>query len=411
MLYDWANSAFATTVLAGFFPVFFKTWWAGSMPAARSTALLGTAASASVVLVVAAALLLGALSDVTGTRKRLLLAFCVLGASATAAMALVPRGGALIALVLYVVGTVGYAGGNVFYDALLPLVAPPGRLDSVSARGFALGYAGGGVLLAAQVGIVAFPRAVGLPDEAAAVRLSFVATGLWWVLFAIPLALLVREPRPARSVSPLAEIRASLGRLASTLRSILSYRDLLVFLLAFWCYMDGVGTIVRMATAYGADLGLGTRHLMGALLMVQFIGLPATWIHGLLAARMGRRPVILAGIAAYAAVVVLAYTMSSPLHFFVLAGVVGLFQGGIQAISRSLYASMAPPGRSAEFFGFYTMSERFSAFLGPLVVGWTAGLSSSPRLGILALVPLFVIGASLLLIVDPRRGGARAAMD
>jgi UMF1 family MFS transporter len=395
-------------VLAGFFPIFFKGYWASAMEGARSTALLGTAASASVLLVLVVAVCLGPLADATGRRKSLLLCFCLLGSAATCALALVPEGGATLALVLYVAGTLGFAGGNVFYDALLPLVASPGDYDRVSARGFALGYLGGGLLFAAQVAVVSRPALLGLAGKAGAVKLAFVSTGAWWALFALPLMVAVQEKGPASPVSALEAVRAGVARLGATLRRIRSYRDLVLFLVAFFCYMDGVGTIVKMATAYGKDVGLEDAHLIGALLMVQFIGLPATWVSGLLAGRIGRRPVILAGIAAYAAVVVVAYFMSRAWHFFVLAAVVGLFQGGIQAISRSLYAAMTPRERSAEFFGFFNVAARFSTFAGPLVVGWTGGLASNPRAGILALVAFFAAGTVLLVLVDPRRGEARA---
>lgn len=411
MLYDWANSAFATTVLAGFFPIFFKSYWAGSMEGTRSTALLGTAASVSVALVFIVAVCLGPLADRTSGRRLLLALFCFAGAAATSALALLPEGATFWALALYVGGTLGFAGSSVFYDSLLPLVARPERLDDVSARGFALGYAGGGLLFAAQVALVTFPSAFGLPGKAAAVKVSFLTTGLWWAVFAIPLLVTVREDGPRPFGSALAIVGESFSRLAGTIRSIRSYRDLFIFLLAFWCYMDGVGTIVKMATAYGKDVGLEDVHLIGALLMVQVIGFPSAWIYGTLARRLGRRRVILAGIVAYAGVVVFAYFMSRGWHFFVLAAVVGLFQGGIQAISRSLYASMTPRSRSAEFFGFYNLSARFSTVMGPIVVGWTGGLAHNPRAGILVLVVLFVAGGALLFAVNADRGRERALRE
>jgi UMF1 family MFS transporter len=404
MLYDWANSAFATTVLAGFFPIFFKSYWAPTLPGPRSTALLGTAASIGVVLVLIVAIGLGALADRTSSRKKLLALFCFTGALSTSCLALVPYNATTFALALYILGTLGFAGGSVFYDALLPIVAEPEKLDDVSARGFALGYAGGGLLFAAQVALVSFPHVFGLADKAAAVKVAFVSTGIWWAAFAIPILLIVKEEKPEPVTSALAIIRESFSRLASTIRSISSYRDLFLFLLAFFCYMDGVGTIVKMAVAYGKDVGLEDIHLIGALLMVQFIGLPCAYLYGILARRLGRRRVILAGIVAYISVVVFAYFMSQAWHFFVLAAVVGMFQGGIQAISRSLYASMTPRGRSAEFFGFFTISNRFSTFLGPLVVGWTGGLVGNPRAGILTLLVLFAAGGALLLVVKPDRG-------
>ncbi len=405
ILYDWANSAFATTVLAGFFPIFFKSYWASGMDGTRSTALIGSAASIAVAFVFFAAVCLGTLADRRGWRRLMLGIFCVLGSGATLALALVPQHLTYVALGLYLAGTVGFASGNMFYDALLPEVAPPDRLDQVSARGYAMGYLGGGVLFAVQVALVQFHDRVGLADRTTAVQLSFASTGLWWMLFAIPVLTRVRERPSARSTgSVLAEIRASFVGLASTVRAIRSHRDLFVFLLAFWCYGDGVQTIIKMATAYGTDLGLGQGHLIGALLMVQFIGLPSAWVYGTLARRLGRRTVILVAIAAYSGVVILAWQMTSAWEFFLLAAVVGLFQGGIQAISRSLFAAMTPRHRTAEFFGFFNLTDKFSSILGPLLVGWIASLTGNPRAGILSLLVFFVLGAGLIVLVDPVRG-------
>jgi UMF1 family MFS transporter len=407
MLYDWANSAFATTVLAGFFPIFFKTYWADHMDGPSSTALLGTAASAAVLFVFLVAVGLGTLADRRGWRRWLLGLFCLMGSGCTVALAFVPQHATTIALVMYLAGTVGYASGNVFYDALLPLVAPAHKLDDVSARAFALGYLGGGLLFALQVLLVQFHDRVGI-SAPTAVRISFATTGVWWAAFAVPLLVRVRERAAAeRAGGAFAEMRESFSRLLNTLRSVRSHRDLFVFLVAFWFYGDGVQTIIKMATAYGTDIGLGRGHLIGALLMVQLIGLPSAWVYGVLARRLGRRPMILAAIAAYTGVVLLAWRMTRPWEFFVLAAVVGLFQGGIQAISRSLFASMTPPEHSAEFFGFYNLSAKFSTVAGPVLVGWTARLAGDSRAGILVLVALFAAGAALLMLVDPERGALR----
>lgn len=407
-LYDWANSAFATTVLAGFFPVFFKTYWAKDLAATESTLRLGLAGSAASLLVAASAPVLGAIADRGGARKRLLAAFAAAGVVATAGLYLVGEGAWAAAAAVYVVATVAWSSANVFYDALLVSVAEPRRYDSVSALGFALGYLGGGLLFGVNVLMARSPEAFGLSGAGEAVRVSFLTVAGWWAVFTLPLLLLVREARVPGAASGLAAVRAGFSRLAATLRRLPTLRPVALFLLAYWLYIDGVDTIIRMAVDYGLALGFPQQSLVTALLVTQFVGFPAALVFGRLGERFGTRRVILAAIAVYAGVTVFGYFMDTVAEFYALAVAVGLVQGGLQSLSRAFFARLVPPEESAEFFGFYNMLGKLAAVLGPLLMGAVGVLTGSPRLAILSILVLFVLGAALLLLVPepPREGTA-----
>jgi UMF1 family MFS transporter len=403
-MYDWANSAFATVVMAGFFPIFFKEYWAGGLPATESTFALGAANSISSVIVAVVAPFLGAIADQAGARKRLLLFFAFIGIAATAALHLVAKGDYFAAALLYVVSTLGFSCSTLFYDALIVEVTGEERYDRVSAWGYALGYLGGGVLFAGLVAMVLSPQRFGFADAAQAVSLSFPITALWWAVFSIPLMLFVRETPPARRVSAWAAVVSGLRQLRATFHELRRLRVIVLFLLAYWCYIDGVDTVVRMAVDYGLALGFKSSDLITALLITQFVGFPAAIVFGRIGERFGPKSGIMIAIAVYAAVTAWASGLSSVGEFYALAVIIGLVQGGIQSLSRSLYARLIPPDKTAEFFGFYNMLGKFSAVIGPIAVGWVAVATGSSRASILALLVLFVIGALLLYFVDVRKG-------
>ncbi len=407
-LYDWANSAFATTVLAGFFPVFFKEYWSAHVPATQSTLQLGAANSLGSLLIVLAAPVLGAIADAGGARKRFLFVFAAAGVAATAALYWVPAGAWVPALVLFVVAGGGFAAGNIFYDSLLVDVVEPARFDRVSALGFALGYLGGGLLFAVNVAMTLWPAAFGLADASQAVRVSFLSVALWWTVFSVPLFVRVHEHGPAAHPGAAAAVRGGFGRLRATFAHVRGLRQVVLFLLAYWLYIDGVDTIVRMAVDYGLSLGFPTQSLIAALLLTQFVGFPAALAFGRLGERWGTRRGILLGIAVYAGITLWATRMQAVWEFYTLAAIIGLVQGGVQALSRSLYARLIPADQSAEFFGFYNMLGKFAAVLGPVLVGVTAVWTGSARLSLLAIIVLFVAGGLLLLRVD-EADGARAA--
>ncbi len=429
-LYDWANSAFATTVMAGFFPLFFKQYWSHGSDANLSTAQLGLGNSAASLLVALMAPLLGAVADRGGVRKKFLVAFAYLGALSTAALFLVGQGRWAVAVLVYAAGTIGFAGANIFYDSLLPSVAPPGRIDRVSSLGYALGYLGGGLLFLINVLMTLMPERFGLADAGQAVRWAFVSVALWWGGFTLFTVAWVPEPTPSRAPASVGgALRAGVRQLAGTFRKIRHLKTVALFLLAYWFYIDGVDTIIRMAVDYGLSLGFAADSLIVALLLVQFVGFPAALAFGRLGERWGVRRSIYLAIGIYALVTLWATRMAAVWEFYALAGAIGLVQGGIQALSRSYYARLIPPDQAAEYYGFYNMLGKFAAILGPALMGivglaarkilmppdptaaqvLAAGQAAS-RWGIASVVLLFAIGAVLFYFVDEERGRAEALL-
>jgi UMF1 family MFS transporter len=415
-MYDWANSAFATTVMASFFPIFFKQYWSAGVDAVLSTAKLGLANSLAAIAVALCAPLLGAIADRGRARKRFLLCFAFTGAAATAALPLVARGQWHQAVALYVLAMIGFAGGNIFYDALLTSVATEKRLDAVSALGYALGYLGGGLLFALNVAMTLRPDIFGLAGPAAALRFSFLSVGIWWVLFSLPLILFVHEPAAARPERIGAVIAGGLAQLRRTFRELRHHRTIITFLAAYWLYIDGVDTIIVMALDYGLSIGFRSQDLIVALLMTQFIGFPAALVFGRLGGRIGAKRAILIAIGVYLCLPLWAFFMQSKAEFFFLAGVIGLVQGGVQALSRSFFARLIPADKAAEYFGFYNMIGKFAAVIGPLLIGgaglavrslgWGGDIAS--RVGILSISLLFLAGGGLLLTVDEEQGRREA---
>jgi UMF1 family MFS transporter len=402
-LYDWANSAFATTVMAGFFPLFFKQYWSAGSDVGESTFQLGLANSLANLLIIFIAPALGAIADQGGARKGFLYACTLLGAGMTGALYFVAQGDWFLAVLLYVGASSGFFAGLIFYDALLVAVTTPARYDRVSALGFALGYLGGGLLFALNVAMTLKPHWFGLQDAAQAVRVSFLTVAAWWVLSTLPLARWV--PEPARTGrGGLAAVAGGFRQLRDTFHEIRRLRHVGLFLLAYWCYIDAVDTIIRMAVDYGLAIGLAAESLIVALLITQFVGFPAAVVFGRIGERFGPKSGIYVAIAVYCLVVLWAARMESAAEFYVLAVVIGLVQGGIQSLSRSLYARLIPADKSAEFFGFYNMLGKFAAVVGPVMVGWVSLASGEPRLSLLSLLLLFGLGAWFLSRVDLRQG-------
>ncbi len=398
-MYDWANSSFATTVMAGFFPLFFKQFWNAGVPPTTSTFRLGIANGVASFIVALMAPLVGAIADKGSARVRLLGLFTVLGAAATAAMFLIGKGDWQGACWLYVLASLGFWGGNQFYDSLLTDVSQEHEYDLVSGYGYALGYLGGGLLFAVNVAMVLKPALFGLHDAAEAVRWSFVTVGLWWAGFTIFTVTWVRERSTHVPLPALAAIRAGAAELVNTLRHIRGDRMLLLFLLAYWFYIDGVNTIIKMAVDYGLSLGLKQNSLITALLVVQFVGFPAALGFGWLGQKLGPRAGILIGIAVYCAIAGYAYFLRTEGQFMAMAIIIGLVQGGVQSLSRSLFGRLVPAGKAGEFFGFYNLMGKAAAILGPTLTGIVALLTGNSRLAILSIVILFVIGGGLLLKV------------
>lgn len=420
-LYDWANSAFATTIMAVFFPIFFKQYWGQGLDVNLSTARLGLGNAAASLLVAVAAPVLGAIADNSGWRKRFLLTFTYLGVLMSAALALIPVGHWALALFVYATGIIGFSGAVVFYDALLPLITTRDRFDQVSSLGYAMGYLGGGLLFVLNVVMTLNPHLFGLADSTQAVRLAFASVAVWWGGFAL-ITFWWLPPDPLRRHLPLRHhIITGWRRLVSTFADIRSLKTVFLFLLAYWCYIDGVDTIIRMAVDFGMSLGFAFQDLIVALLITQFIGFPSALLFGFLGKTWGVRRAIYLALAIYIGVTLWGATMTNVVEFYVLAAVIGLVQGGIQALSRSYYARLIPSGQSAEFFGFYNMLGKFAAIAGPALMGLT-GLAVkyillppyptpqqleaisrlATRSSIASVVLLFIIGAVLFYFVDEK---------
>ncbi len=370
VIYDWANSAFTTTVMAGFFPIFFKGYWSYGVNANLSTARLGIANALAGLIIALLAPVLGAMADSAGLRKRLLIFFAYLGVITTAALFLIQQGQWLLAAACYVLATVGFSGGNIFYDALLAHIAPANRIHVVSGMGFAFGYLGGGLLLLFNVVMTLSPHSFGLPDAQTAVRWSFLTVALWWGLFSVLTILWVPpDPKPLRPAALAATIKDGLQRVAATLTNLRRQKTILFFLIGYWFYIDGVDTIIRMAVDYGLALGFHSNDLIVALLVVQFVGFPAALVFGRVGQRWGALRAVYAAIVIYMAVTVWGVMIDKKIEFYILAVAIGLVQGGVQALSRSYYAGLVPKEQSAAYFGLYNMLGKFAVIIGPVLMG------------------------------------------
>lgn len=412
-LYDVGNSAFFVTIVAAIFPIYFTNLYVAAHGGVDSPELRtkagGTFAYAMTAAMVVVALLgplLGATADRIAAKKKFLAGFALLGIVSTGLMVFIGERDVLLASLLYALGTVGAASSIVFYDALLPSVAKEEDYDRVSTLGFAAGYLGSALLFIVQVLMIEHPAAFGLPSKTAAIRASFATVAVWWGAFTVPL--LLRVPEPAATGGPGGGLDG-FRRLGTTFREAGRYRQLFLFLAAFWIYSDGIGTIMKLGTPFGKSLGVGDADLLKALILTQLIGVPCALGFGALARRVGAKRMIVAGLAVYAGVCVFAMFMTRPGHFYVLAVAVGLVQGGTQALSRSLFATLVPKGRAGEFFGLFSTMEKFAGIVGPLLLAaiWSGG--GDPRRGIVAISVFFVVGAGLLLAVNEKAGREAAA--
>jgi UMF1 family MFS transporter len=414
--YDWANSAFVCVVVTAVFPIYFSKVAAQGLDPAAATARFGLATTAGLVLVALAAPLLGALADAGAMKKRLLAAGVAVGVVATAGLALVGPGDWRLGAALFVTANVGLAVSFVFYDALLPHVARPDEVDRVSTAGYALGYLGGGLLLALDLALILSPATFGLPsgpgltpwEATLPTRLAFLSVALWWAAFTLPLLLRVPEP-PAAAGAPAAHpFRAALAQLAHTGQALRRHPEAARLMVAFLVYNDGIGTIIRMATVYGTEIGIGQKELIAAVLLVQFAGVPFAFLFGALAGRIGAKRAVLGSLAVYALISVVGYFMRTAAHFFALALMVAVVQGGSQALSRSLFASLVPRRRSGEFFGFFSVMEKVAGIFGPGLFTAAVWLTGSSRAAILSVIAFFAVGGWLLSRVDVAAGQAAA---
>jgi UMF1 family MFS transporter len=412
-MYDWANSAFATTIITAIFPVYFTSVAAADLSPAEATRRLAMATTIALTISAVLAPVLGAVADYAPVKKRLLGLFMAIGALASGALFFIQRGDWQMAALFFGIGNIGFAASLAFYDSLLPHVASEDEIDRVSTAGYAIGYLGGGLLLALNVAWIISPSTFGLPDAALASRLSFLSVALWWPLFSIPLLRRVPEPAiartgPAQSAATL--VATAFRSLGQTLRDLRRYRNAFLLLIAYVVYSDGINTIIRMATSYGTEIGLKQSALITAILLVQFVGIPFAFLFGMLAGRIGAKASVFIALGVYSLISVMGYFMKTERDFYVLALMVAAVQGGSQALSRSLFASMIPRDRSSEFFGFFSVFEKFGAIAGPAVFGLISAITGSSRGAILSVIIFFVIGAVLLALVDVKTGQQSASL-
>ena len=402
-LYDWANSAFATTVMAGFFPIFFKSYWASDLSDAESTFAIGSVNSLVGLLIAFSAPVLGAFADAGDSKRKFLFSFAFLGIITTGYLFFIPDSSWKLAVIFYGLGVIGFSGANVFYDSLLVTVSKEEERNRTSALGFSLGYLGGGILFLLNVIMFLYPNWFGLESQIDAVLWSFMSVALWWFIFSLPIYLNVKEPTQSSSGKSVNRIiTEAFSSLVNTARSIKEYKSAVIFLLAYFLYMDGVDTIIRMATSYGSDIGLSATSMIQALLLTQFVGFPATLVFGYYADKFGYKYSLSFAIIVYIFVVLFSSQMDTALEFYVVACVVGLVQGGVQAISRSFFSTLIPTNKAAEFFGFYNFIGKSSVFIGPFMVSGIALVTGNPSYGILSLLILFIPGLILLWMVPDK---------
>ena len=409
-LYYWGNHAFTTAIITVFFPIFFKDYWNHGVDPSVSTFRLGLANSGASLIVALSAPVIGAIADKGGHKKRFLLGSAFLGAVMAFALHYVDAGQWQWAMFFYMAASIGYWWGNVFGDSMLVSVSEPGKFDMTSAIGYFSGYLGGGIFLVLGLVMSLKPELFGLVDATAAVKLILILTAVWWLLFSIPLWSWVPEPTaPAKQQNLFATAGEAFRQLAETFRHVRRYKPVFMFLVAYWVYIDGVNTIIQMAVDYGKAIGFGTNDLIKAVVLVQFVGIPAALIFGRLGERIGPKRGIFIGLAVYVFVSVFAAFMHTAPQFYLLAAMVGLVQGGVQLLSRSYYARLVPPERAGEFFGFYNMLGEFAAIIGPVLIGTVSVLTGSPRASILSVIVLFAVGAALLAMVKPHAPEAERA--
>jgi MFS transporter, UMF1 family len=405
-LYDWANSAFVLTVVTAFFPVLFKSFWCANVDATVSTARLGIGNALAGLFVAILSPLLGAIADIGGSKKKLLLFFLLIGVVTTALLSIIPQSGWLVALLIFLIASICFNSGNIFYDALLIDVAKRKKMDWVSSAGYSIGYIGSGLLFLVNVIMINKPPAFGLHDTVYAVKAAFVIAAVWWMFFSLPLFLYVTEKKKNAPIRMGTVLLHSLRQITVTAAAIVKNKKMLCFLCAYWLYIDGVHTFILMAMDFGMSIGLKAPSLMIALIVVQFVGFPSTLLFGYLSKHFGAYIMIIVGIVIYLLTCIIgSLFLNSATEFMILAVCIACAQGGIQALSRSVFGKMVPTDEAAQYFGFFNIVNRFAVILGPAAVGSVAiiakkaGLASmtASRLGMSSVSLLFIAGCILLI--------------
>ena len=411
-MYDWANSPFQSTIITAVFPIFFADVAAAGLSPAEATARFAWATTIAVAITALIGPFLGAIADAHAVRKRMLAAFVGLGTMTTALMVFIGKGEWPLAAALFLVSNIAVATSFIFYDSLLPHIASREEMDRVSSSGYAIGYLGGGIVLALNLAWILAPTSFGLTDSTSGIRLSFLSVAVWWAVFTIPLLRRVPEPPgliPPGGAADVGVLRAAAHQVWDTFRELRGHRNAFLMLIAFLLYNDGIQTIIRMAAVYGAEIGIDRNAQIAAFLLVQFVGIPCSFLFGMFAGRVGAKTAIFVALGVYVGISVLGYAMTSAWQFFVLAGMVGAVQGGSQALSRSLFARMIPPKKSSEYFGFFSVFEKFAGIFGPAFFALAVTLTGSSRPAVLSVIVFFVAGGIVLARVDVEAGEREVA--
>lgn len=395
MMYDWANSAYATVIMAALLPMFFKTMTdAAGIPSHLGNAYWGYGAALASFLAASLAPLLGALGDYRDMKMRLFKRFLAIGILFTAALAFAYQWPLILGF--SIVSVIGFSGANLFYDAFLVDVTMEDKMDRVSSYAYALGYIGGSTIpFVVSILLIVFSDSLGINAETAT-RISFILVSVWWLVFSIPMLRHVKQIHGIHRER--AMFKQSLRRLFTTFRHVREYHKIFLFLLAYFFYIDGVGTIIRMAAVYGTTLGIGMEVMLLVLISIQIVAFPCSILYGKLSERFGSSRMIPAGIAVYILICILGFYMSTLLQFWGVAMLVASVQGGLQSISRSHFSKMIPKDSANKFFGIYDIFGKFAAILGPTLFAVISQATGSSRYGVLSIVIQFIIGGTLFLL-------------
>lgn len=396
IFYDWANSAYSIIITTAVFPLYYKAVATDAgVSMSNSTAYLGYTVAIATFILAMIGPLLGTIADYEGLKKKFFLFFFLMGTAATLSLAFVPGGNWLWLLIIYTITAVGFHGANIFYDAFLVDVTPEERMNKISARGFGLGYIGSTIPFIISIAIILLAGKEIIPlTTSTASRIAFVITAIWWFVFTIPMVKNVHQIHGIKREPNL--LASSFRRLGGTFKEIRKYRTVFLFLLAYFFYIDGVGTIISMSTAYGSDLGISAENLLIILFVTQVVAAPFAILYGKLAQKFTGKKMLYVGICVYIIVCIYAFFMKTTMDFWILAMLVATSQGGIQALSRSYFARLVPKEKSNEFFGFYNIFGKFASVMGPLLVAVTAQMTGSSAYGVFSLIILFIIGIIIL---------------
>jgi UMF1 family MFS transporter len=413
-MYDWANSAFATTIMGALAPPFYILVAASSLPENLREPFWAFTTSIALFIIAILSPILGAVADYKGSKKRFLAFFAGLGIVFSSFLWFVGPGDWVFASVVFIIANIGFAAANVFYESLLPYIASEEEVDRVSTAGYAIGYVGGGILLALNFVWLRWPETLGLGGQDQATRLSFISVSVWWAVFSIPLLRRVREP--ARTLKPGEAIgenaaRVGFSRVVETLKEIRHHKQVFIFLLAFWFYNDGIGSIIKLASAYAAGLEISRTNILLTFLVVQFLAIPFTFGFGWLAGKVGAKRGLQLALGVYVVICCFAFFINSFADFFIMGLAVATVQGGAQALSRSIFATIVPKKKSSEFFGFFSVSAKFAGIFGPLVFGGVGLLMGNTRPAITSLVVFFLVGMYFLSKLDLEEGRRVAAEE